>query len=69
METYRKTILEYLDGLEVMFSALPALCDDARVERARRFVTLVYMEHEGEVVLTQYENDILVEKNEADLER
>ena len=69
METYRKAILEYLDGLEVMFSALPDLCDDVRVERARRFVTLVYMEHEGEVVLTQYENDILVEKNEADLER
>jgi hypothetical protein len=68
LAAYREAILKYLDGMEVMFSAFPALCDDARVDRARRFVTLVYMEHEREVMLTQYGNDILVEKNEADVE-
>jgi hypothetical protein len=67
LEAYREAILEYLGGLEVMFSAFPVLCEDSRVDRARRFVTLVYMEHEGDIVLTQYGNDILVEKNEADV--
>ena len=51
-----------------MFSNFPALCEDVRVDRARRFVTLIYMEHEREVVLTQYGNDILVERHEADYE-
>jgi len=68
MEAYRDAILKCLGGLEVMFSAFPALCADARADRARRFITLVYMEHEREVVLTQYGNDILVEENEADVE-
>ena len=68
MEAYRDAILKCLDGLEIMFTAFPALCADARADRARRFITLVYMEHEREVVLTQYGNDILVEENEADVE-
>lgn len=68
MDAYREAILGYLGGLEVMFSSFPALCEDVRVDRARRFVTLIYMEHEREVVLTQYGNDILVERHEADYE-
>jgi hypothetical protein len=42
-------------------SAIPALSDNARVDRARRFLTLVYLWQEREVRLTQYGNDILVE--------
>lgn len=68
MDAYREAILGYLGGLEVMFSNFPALCEDVRVDRARRFVTLIYMEHEREVVLTQYGDDILVERHEADYE-
>lgn len=68
MGAYRRCVLEYLDGAGVMFSTLPTIASNRRRDRARRFITLVFMEHEREVALTQYGNDILVEKHEADSE-
>jgi len=63
---YWRTIREYVQSTSIMFSAIPALCSDVRKDRARRFVTLVHMWHESEVCLTQYGNDLLVEKYEVD---
>jgi len=68
METYRQAILEILENASVRFSAVPRLADNMRRDRARRFITLVFMEHERQVDLTQYGNDLLVEKHEADVE-
>ena len=68
MGTYREAILAIVRQASVMFTALPIVSRNARKDKAWRFLTLVYMEHEREVRLTQYGNDLLVEKNEADLE-
>ena len=51
----------YLENVSVLFSAIPSLCQDRRKDRAWRFVTLVFLEHEREVRLTQYGDDLLVE--------
>ena len=68
MNTYRRVVLECLGGTSAMFSTLPAVSENLRKDRVRRFVTLVFMEHEREVALTQHGDDILVEKHEADVE-
>ena len=68
MNAYRCVVLGCLADVSVMFSDMPTITENVRKDRARRFVTLVFMEHEREVALTQYGNDILVEKREADVE-
>lgn len=68
MDDYRRAIRAAVGDSSVMFSALPRVVDDGRKDRARRFVTAVFMEHEGELNLTQYGEDILVEKHEIDCE-
>jgi len=69
LDQYRDVILEYLDGCSAMFSALPRVGSDLRLDKARRFVALIFLWQERQVALTQYANDILVEKHEVDRER
>lgn len=59
-DTYRDALRHALAGCMRRFDALPALDTNLRTDRARRFVTLVYMEHDREVVLHQRAKDILV---------
>ena len=65
MHEYKEAILAYLKEYEVLFSSIPPICDNPRKDRARRFITLIYMEQQSEVELTQYGDDILVERYEA----
>ena len=65
MQEYKAAILARLKEYEVLFSSIPPVCDDRRKDKVRRFITLIYMEHDSEVELTQYGDDILVERYEA----
>ena len=65
MDTYREHILFALDSGTAFFSAIEALVEDCRLDRVWRFVTLVFMQHEGEVVLSRYGQDLLVERVES----
>lgn len=65
MESYRQHILSILPGCVVRFSAFQPLHDDARLDRVRRFTTLIHMEHQREVWLQETTNDILVMDYEA----
>jgi hypothetical protein len=66
LEEYRKAILDGLDCGSRMFSAFPALNGNVRLDKVRRFITLLFMCQAREVALTQYGNDILVSKHEDD---
>ena len=68
MEAYRDVIWRGVHEDAVLFSQLPVLNRDPRRDRARRFMTLVFMEQEREVDLAQYGNDVLVMRHEADAE-
>ena len=68
MEAYREVIWRGVHEDAVLFSQLPVLNGDPRRDRARRFMTLVFMEQEREVDLAQYGNDVLVMRHEADAE-
>jgi hypothetical protein len=61
MKAYWRAIAGVVDTNGVLFSALPTILRDERVDRIWRFRTLVHMWHEREVQLTQYGNDLLVE--------
>ncbi len=61
MRFYWDSIEAVLHGGEVLFSRIPPMHGDARVDRVRCFRTLVHMWHERAVRLTQYGNDLLVE--------
>lgn len=66
LSRYREAILSFLGGVSASFNAIPSLSSDVRRDRTRRFVALIYLEHEREVRLTQYRDDILVEAYGAD---
>ena len=59
-DVYRHNLRQALAGRTRRFDTLPSLDTNLRTDRARRFVTLIYMEHEREVVLHQQPHDILV---------
>lgn len=68
MEKYRRMIMESVGDWRIWFDAFPRMCEDPRRDRVRRFITLVYLEHEGQVDLIQAGDRIVVSKHEADIE-
>jgi len=67
MNDYRKHILSVLGWDSLLFSDIAPLIDDRRRDRIWRFVTIIFMQNDREVMLTQYGNDFLIERtsNEA----
>jgi hypothetical protein len=68
MEAYRSIVLASLQGRTVRFDTLPPVCPDKRLDRIRRFITLLFMEQAHEVWLEQREREILVMPYEAYVE-
>lgn len=66
MEAYRRLVLSAVHGCILHFDAVPRVSKDARTDRARRFTTLIFMEHEREIALEQQDGDILVRAYAAD---
>ena len=69
MRDCRLSILEEVPpGCLIRFDAIPPICEDRRLDRVRKFITLIFMEQAREAVLTQDGDDIMVELNETDAE-
>ncbi|NUM53489.1 MAG: hypothetical protein HUU46_07585 [Candidatus Hydrogenedentes bacterium] len=68
IEEYREHILSRIQGCIVHFDAFPPIASDVREDRARRFISLVFMEHDHEVRLTQHGQNVLVSQHETDTE-
>jgi hypothetical protein len=62
MDKYREHILSTLGWNRMLFSKITPLIDNRRLDTVWRFVTLIFMQHDGEVDLTQYGNDLFVER-------
>ena len=62
MDEYREHILSILGWDSMLFSNMAPLIEEYRQDKIWRFMTLVYMQHECEVDITQYGNDLLVQK-------
>jgi hypothetical protein len=69
MRDYRLSLLEEVppDCL-IRFDAIPPICEDRRLDRIRKFITLIFMEQAREALLTQDGEEIMVELNETDAE-
>jgi hypothetical protein len=65
MQDYRTHILSALNCGRRFFSNISHLGTDPRLDRVWRFVTLIFMQHDREVELTQYQNDLLIERLEG----
>lgn len=65
MEKYKNHILASIEGYELFFDEIPALIENIRKDKIFRFITLIFMAHNKEVILNQYNNRILVEKLET----
>lgn len=63
---YRRTIVWAMGGDCIRFEALPALSDNTRLDRVRRFMTLLFMEQDREIILRQQADGILVTPYETD---
>ena len=66
MNDYRNHILSILGIGARLFSDMPSLLENGRADRIWRFVTLVFMQQDGEVSLTQYGDDVLVERMQSE---
>jgi hypothetical protein len=62
MDDYRSHILSALDCGSRFFSKINNLGKDHREDKVYRFVTLIFMQNDQEVELTQYDNDLLIER-------
>jgi hypothetical protein len=65
MEDYRSHILSSLGYGSRLFSNINCISADHREDKIWRFVTLIFMQHEQEVELTQHDNDLLIESVEG----
>ena len=62
IDSYRKHILGRLGWDEVPFSEIPSLQPNPRRDRIYRFVTLVFMDHAGDVRLYQEKGEAFVQR-------
>ena len=62
MDRYRDHILSILTWNTLLFSKITPLIEDFRLDRVRRFVTLIFMQQDHEVKITQNGNDLLVQR-------
>jgi hypothetical protein len=63
MSAYRTHILSLLSHHTFRFSDISPLTDDDRRDRARRFITLVFMDNDREINLQQHGNDLLIRRH------
>lgn len=62
LAAYRSHILSLLDQHILRFSDISPLTGDDRRDRARRFITLVFMDNDREINLQQHGNDLLIRR-------
>lgn len=62
MNDYHDHIMSILSWESIPFSGIVPLIEDSHQDRIWRFITLVFMQNDHEVELTQYGNDILVQR-------
>jgi len=62
LNDYREHILDVLGSDSLLFSDITPLIDNIRTDKIRRFMTLIFMQNDREVELTQYGCDIVVER-------
>ena len=65
MGKYKNHILSSFEGIEMFFDEIQALIENGRKDKIFRVITLIFMAHNKEVILNQYNNRILVEKVET----
>jgi len=61
LDDYRLHIVNLLQT-EVLFSSIEPMLSEERRDKVYRFITLIFMEQDREVRLSQYGEDILVER-------
>ena len=64
LAAYRAHILSLLSHHTLHFSDISPLTDDDRRDRARRFITLVFMDNDREINLQQHGNDLLIRRHD-----
>jgi len=62
MGDYRSHILSILGWDSVLFTDITPFIEDDRRDRVGRFITLVFMENDGEIELTQHGSDLLIQR-------
>jgi len=67
MDHYREHILSILGWDSMLFSNMTPLTEGNHLDKIWRFITLIYMENDREVELTQHGSDLRVQRvyNEA----
>jgi hypothetical protein len=59
---YREHILSALSWDSMLFSDISPLIQNLRADKAWRFITVVFMDHEREIELVQHGNDLVIQR-------
>jgi hypothetical protein len=62
MDEYREHILSSLGWSKTLFSNIDPFTEDPRLDKVWRFITLIFMQNDGEIELTQQGNEILIKR-------
>jgi len=66
MDIYRQHILELVPGCVVHFEGISNIIEDQKLDRVFRFITAVFMQHDGEIILEQnHDGRIMIFENES----
>ena len=70
MKLYRQHIKERVSGCTVRFEGISSVIDEKRLDRIYRFITVIFMQHNGEIILRQdQDGEILIWEDETHRER
>lgn len=70
IDDYREHIFKGLGWNSILFSEIEPLSENSKQDKAFRFITLIFMDNDREVNISQEGNDLFIQKiyNEAHIE-
>ena len=69
LNIYQQHILGYVDNEPIDLRSIPAVITNSKLDIIWKFVAAIFLEHEGKILLTQLNNDVLICKNGFDRKR
>lgn len=60
LHAYRRHLLDRVQGCVVQFDGVSALVQDARLDRVYRFITAVFLDHEGLLDIEQHHDGTII---------
>lgn len=69
LNKYQRHIIKYIDSDPIDLKTIPAIEENSKLDIIWKFVAIIFLEHEGKIVISQINNEIFVSKNDVNRKR